>query len=79
MGSRRKVKRRKKKLKQPNTRETTTALIALRAKQAGFSLEDLALVSFGFMNEIMTESENDSYDYPVEGTAQDLVHMMGGA
>lgn len=57
----------------------TTALVTLRAKQAGFTLEDLTLMSFGFLNDILTESSNDTFDYPLEGTAEDLVKMMGGA
>lgn len=56
----------------------TTALYALRAKQAGFSFDELNLMSLGFMNEILTESSNDSYDYPQKATQDDINNFFGG-
>ena len=38
----------------------TTALITLRAKQAGFTFDELSLMSLGFLYEILTELSNDS-------------------
>jgi hypothetical protein len=56
----------------------TTALYALRAKQAGFTFEELQLMSLGFMNEILTESSNDSYDYPQKADQADIDAFFGG-
>lgn len=56
----------------------TTALFVLRAKQAGFSIEELALVSFGFMNDILTESSNDSFEYPQIADQSDIDNFFGG-
>lgn len=56
----------------------TTALYTLRAKQAGFTFEELQLMSLGFMNEILTESSNDSYDYPQKADQADIDAFFGG-
>ena len=56
----------------------STALFLLRAKQAGFSFDELSLMSVGFMNEILTESSNDSYDYPLKATQSDIDSFFGG-
>jgi len=56
----------------------TTALFALRAKQAGFTFEELNLVSLGFMNEILTELSNDSFDYPQKADQNDIDSFFGG-
>lgn len=56
----------------------TTALYALRAKQAGFTFDELQLMSLGFMNEILTESSNDSYDYPQKADQADIDAFFGG-
>ena len=50
----------------------TTALITLRAKELGFELEELSLISLGFLYEILTEKSNDSFDYPTEATQEDI-------
>ncbi|MBO7424482.1 MAG: hypothetical protein J6U23_02290 [Clostridiales bacterium] len=56
----------------------TTALFALRAKQAGFSIEELCYVSVGFINEILIESGNDSYEYPDRADQTDIDTFFGG-
>lgn len=56
----------------------STALFLLRAKQAGFSFDELSLMSVGFMNEILTESSNDSFDYPLKATQSDIDSFFGG-
>ena len=50
----------------------TTALITLRAKQIGFSLKELSLITLGFLYEILTEADNDHFDYPLEATQEDI-------
>lgn len=55
----------------------TTALITLRAKQAGFSLDELALMSLGFLYEILTELSNDSFDYPLKAQQSDIDSFFG--
>lgn len=54
----------------------TTALITLRAKQAGFNLEELNLITLGFLYEILTEMGNDHYDYPYEATQEDMDKLL---
>lgn len=61
-----------KKLIRPSTREFTTALFVLRAKQSGLTLEELNTMSFGFVMDILTELSNDGYDYPVKATQEDI-------
>lgn len=34
-------------------------------------------MSLGFMNEILTESSNDSYDYPIKATQDDINAFFG--
>lgn len=41
-------------------------------------MPELALVSLGFMNEILTESSNDRYDYPLKATQEDINNFFGG-
>lgn len=55
----------------------TTALIALRVKQAGFTLDELSLVSLGFIFEILTELSNDSFDYPIKAQQTDIDSFFG--
>jgi len=46
--------------------------------QLGFSFQDLFFLDVGFLTDILTEKNNDSYDWPIEGSAEDLKKMMGG-
>lgn len=55
----------------------TTALITLRAKQAGFTFDELSLMSLGFLYEILTELSNDSFDYPLKATQDDINSFFG--
>ena len=57
----------------------TTALYTLRAKQQGFSLEELRFVSVGFINDIMVEAGNDHFDYPQKATQDDIDSFFGGS
>jgi len=51
----------------------------LRAKQQGFSLEELSFVSVGFINEILVEAGNDHFDYPKKATQNDIDSFFGGS
>ena len=55
----------------------TTALITLRAKQAGFTFDELSLMSLGFLYEILTELSNDSFDYPLKADQNDIDSFFG--
>ena len=41
----------------------TTALFMLRCVQLGLSIQDLDLLTIGMVEEMMIESQNDSYPY----------------
>lgn len=57
----------------------TTALYVLRAKQQGFSLQELSLVSVGFINDILVEAGNDHFEYPNKATQNDIDSFFGGS
>jgi hypothetical protein len=44
----------------------------LRVAEMGISFRDLALVSVGMVFDMMTESANDSYQYPFRATQADF-------
>ena len=44
----------------------------LRVAEMGISFRDLALVSVGMVFDMMTESSNDSYQYPYRATQADF-------
>lgn len=50
----------------------TTPLFLLRCLQIGLSLRDLDLLTIGMVNDMFIESQNDSYDYPVLATQEDM-------
>ncbi len=50
----------------------TTPLFLLRCKQLGLSLTELDLLTIGIINDMFTEKENDSYDYPYRATQSDM-------
>lgn len=64
-----------KKRARPIDREVNTALYLLRAVQCGISLKDLDLVSMGTVNDMLTESANDEYDYPQKATQADIARL----
>jgi hypothetical protein len=61
-----------KKLARPLARDFTTALFMLRAFQMGLKINDLGQMSFGFVMDMMTELNNDGYDYPRKATQDDI-------
>ena len=52
-----------KKKKRKSERELNTPLYVLRCVQAGLRLSDLDDLDYGFVLDILTEIENDSYKY----------------
>ena len=44
----------------------------LRALQIGLTLDDLESVTIGDLYDILTESSNDDYDYPIKATKSDF-------
>lgn len=50
----------------------STALFLLRAKQYGFTLEELALMDRGVVYDIMTEASNDEVKYRELATQEDF-------
>ena len=50
---------------QPTEREMTTPLFLLRCVQLGLHISELDLLTIGMVNELLIESGNDDYKYPV--------------
>lgn len=55
----------------------TSALIILRAKQVGFTLDEIDSLTWGQLMDVIIESANDKYKYPVKGTSEDYKKLMG--
>ena len=53
-------------------RNITTALFILRCKECGILLSELKLLSIGFIFDMLSEKNNDQYDYPVLATQADI-------
>ena len=49
----------------------------LRVKQTGITFEELNMMSFGFVMDMLTELNNDSFDYPLKATQQDIDRFFG--
>lgn len=49
-----------------------TALYILRALQTGLTLNDLELLDYGMVMDILTESANDNYKYKPVATQADF-------
>ena len=72
MGRFAKIECRSKKLPKPTDREITSALILLRCKQLGLTLEDLDVLDLGAVMDMAVEQANDGYEYPVLATQEDM-------
>ena len=55
----------------------TSALVLLRAKQVGFTLDEIDSLTWGQLMDVIVESANDNYKYPVKGTSEDYKKLMG--
>ncbi len=61
-----------KKKPRKSEREMTTALFMLRCVQLGLSIQDLDLLTIGMVEEMMIESQNDSYPYKQLASQSDM-------
>lgn len=55
----------------------TSALMVLRAKQVGFTLDEIDSLSWGQVMDVIIESANDNYKYPKLGNKSDYEKLMG--
>ena len=55
----------------------TSALLILRAKQVGLSLDEIDSLTWGQVMDVIIESANDNYEYPIKGTKSDYEKLMG--
>lgn len=54
-----------------------TPLLILRALQVGLKIQDFDLLEVGDIFDLLTESSNDSYEYPKKGTEEDFQALFG--
>lgn len=62
----------------PTIREMNTSLFILRGLQVGLRITDFEFFEVGDIFDLLTESSNDSYDYPKKGTEEDFKALFGG-
>lgn len=63
---------RRKKKHRISTREINTPLFLLRCVQLGLSMQDLEYISIGTVFDMITEKDNDEYEYPYVATDEDI-------
>ena len=56
----------------------TTPLFVLRCLQLGLTLSDLDQLDYSFVLDMMTESDNDSYNYPRRAMQADFDRLKRG-
>ena len=44
----------------------------LRCKELGLSIDDLENIDFGLVADMLTEKDNDTYDYPYKASQEDF-------
>lgn len=44
----------------------------LRCKQLGLTIDELENMDFGLVEDMMTEKDNDNFDYPVKASQKDF-------
>lgn len=66
-----------KKRRRRTTRELTTPLLMLRAKQMNLTLDELNLLNTGDVIDMLTEQGNDSFKYPYKATQADIDKLFG--
>ena len=44
----------------------------LRCKELGLSIDDLENIDFGLVADMLTEKDNDNYDYPYKASQEDF-------
>ena len=55
-----------------------TATYLLRCKQLGLSADEMDLMSTGMVWDLITESANDSYDYPIKAGQKEYHAFLTG-
>lgn len=50
----------------------TTGLFMLRCKELGLSVEELEILDYGLVADMMIEKGNDEYKYPYKATQKDF-------
>lgn len=50
----------------------------LRCKQLGLSFEELDCLSCGMVWDLLTEKNNDNYDYPIIAGQKEFNEFIGG-
>lgn len=53
-------------------RQSNTALFLLRCSQIGIPIADLEFLSIGMVYDMLTEKQNDDYEYPTLATQSDI-------
>lgn len=56
----------------------STPLLVLRGLQVGLKITDFDYLEVGDIFDLLTESANDSFDYPKKGTDADFKALFGG-
>lgn len=67
-----------KKLNKPTDRERTTAQLILRGLELGLSYFEILQMEVGELLDILVEKQNDSYEYAVLATEDDIAREFGG-
>lgn len=70
--------RKLKKKFEPTVREILTPTYLLRCKQMGFGIEELDLLEYGMILDMMIESGNDTVKYPKKATQAQFREFIGG-
>lgn len=61
-----------KKKSRQTTREFTTGLYMLRCKELGLSIDELEMIDFSLVQDMLTEKANDDYQYPYKASQKDF-------
>ena len=67
-----------KKKYEPTVREILTPTYLLRCKQMGLMLDELDMMEYGMVMDMMIESGNDTVDYPKKATQAQFNEFVGG-
>jgi len=49
-----------------------TGIFMLRCKELGLSLDELELIEYGMVQDMLIEKSNDQYEYPYKATQKDF-------
>ncbi len=61
-----------KKKERPTIRKMNTGIFMLRCKELGLSLDELELIEYGMVQDMLIEKSNDQYEYPYKATQKDF-------